>query len=412
MSHNKESVIHQYAYCGSGVKIPALVGVFWGKERLGLSEDEIRTAGTSGGSIIAACSAIGYTKEEAVEKVLSIDFKKFRDARFGIIEEGIDGVFKGGISDGKYFAECMQDVVGVKVNSNITFRQLHELKTKNGRPYKDLYIIGTEIYKQGNEIKARIKIYSHEHTPDDKVWKALEHSCRLPGLFEPIIKKVKVQDKDGKNRKIQILRVDGGVISNIPNEIFNYRKYVSDFDGKDGDQYIMNPETLAFRLVSPSDEYQSIEETDIFSLAKIYIEVAPFAAQYYHDQIEKSQIMEISNENVATDDLSITFSKKLELVRAGARDFFDGIEKRMSEQPKFKEYIEGKCGKFNKELFVAELDSYLKTLEQKYKQQEETFVERLGKDFSEPINSFVDMVKSEKQSLIPKKQKDSSCVLI
>jgi NTE family protein len=250
MSKNKFPGFKQYAYCGSGVKIPALVGVYWAKERLGLSVDEIRTAGTSGGSIIAACSAIGYTKEEAVEQVLAIDFKKFRDARFGIIEEGVDGVFKGGISDGKFFADCMRDILGAKVDSNINFRQLHELKTKNGSPYKDLYIVGTEIYKQGNDIKARIKIYSHEHTPNKKIWKALEHSCRLPGLFEPIIKKVIVKDgPNGKEKEIQILQVDGGLISNVPNEIFNYRKYLSNYDEKNGDKHIMNPETQAFRLV-------------------------------------------------------------------------------------------------------------------------------------------------------------------
>jgi hypothetical protein len=92
--------------------------------------------------------------------------------------------------------------------------------------------------------------------------------------------------------------------------------------------------------------------------------------------------MEISNENVATDDLNITLSKKLDLVRAGARDFFNGIEKRMSKDLGFKEYILSRCENFSKNLFMEELNTFLAQLEQTHTVENKT-------------KSFVDMVKDK-----------------
>jgi NTE family protein len=101
---------------GGGMRGIGIVGALKCMETQGYTWDNV--AGTSVGSVIAACIAAGYTAKEIGKLMTSTDFTKFQDKnfvqRFPVIGKAF-GLFKEkGIYSGDYIEEWMNNALSAK----------------------------------------------------------------------------------------------------------------------------------------------------------------------------------------------------------------------------------------------------------------------------------------------------------
>lgn len=247
--------IKNITFEGGGIAGVAYSGVLEVLEAHGLLAQVERVAGTSAGSSIALLLALGYTPKEIKAKLETLDFTQFQDPWHKVLRNSLKIFSSSGLYSGESFIEWFKQVIAEKTgNADITFAQLHQLRLAeieaNGTSaYKDPYIVAMDV-KQ----KAAV-IFSHEETcpyKDEPLWYGARASVSLPGFF------MAVKTKD--NSKL----VDGGLILNDPQVIFDDEKYMSDQNPTDDcyhsaplrkiceaaglTSYCHNPETLALRM--------------------------------------------------------------------------------------------------------------------------------------------------------------------
>jgi NTE family protein len=144
--------------------------------------------GVSIGSFIAACHIIGYTPDELLRIIMNKNMDNFKDFTF---DE------QGAILKGEKYKEWVSEVLSVKVDPNITMKDLF---IKTGI---NLIITTTCIFSSNEKYREGIIYISHEHTPDMPLIVAINSSMAFPLIFPPI-------SYDGAKF------IDGGVLDNIP----------------------------------------------------------------------------------------------------------------------------------------------------------------------------------------------------
>jgi NTE family protein len=147
---------------------------------------------TSAGSICALFYILGYTNNEILKYIHSVDLENIMN------ESSIDNLLINfGLNDGEYLQNKFSEIINAKLNvTDITFKELYE-KTNI-----EFCILVT------NFTKSRQEIFSHIETPELLLITALKITCCIPLIFKPIL----LNDN---------YYLDGALISNIGLDICN-----------------------------------------------------------------------------------------------------------------------------------------------------------------------------------------------
>lgn len=169
------------------------------------------------------------------------ELSKFTSAVSETLEDAITDV---GIFSGNAVTSWIKEQIEASgFDPDITFQGLKD-KQQTNSAIKDLYIAVVDL------TTGLTKIYSHQHTPNAKLWFAGRATMSIPYLFVPPI------DDNGH------VLTDGGVNDNCPDWIFDKPEFVNgDTAAGQADVFEYNPETLCLKLVS--DESKELFENDV-----------------------------------------------------------------------------------------------------------------------------------------------------
>ena len=151
-------------------------------------------AGTSAGSFIALCMALGYKPKELFDLLVELDYLKVSNIDADLL---LDYYSKFGVDDGEKAMKLVKLVISKKTNnSEITFKELYELTGKT------LLVATTNVNKEC------VEYITHETFPDLPVYLGIKMSGSIPYYFTPV-------------RWNGCLYVDGALIDNFPIKNFN-----------------------------------------------------------------------------------------------------------------------------------------------------------------------------------------------
>ena len=188
---------------GGGVKGIAYVGAMRALRRHGALEDVVRYGGTSAGAINALIVALGYSEDEQMEIMRSVDFRKFMDDDFGFLRDGWRLATKFGWNEGAFFLNWIGGIVERRLGrKDATFADL-------ARTGRELYVVGANLGIGFAEV------FSAERHPDMPLVTAVRISMSIPLLFASV--------RYGAKKDVY---VDGGVILNYPVKLFDRMKYI------------------------------------------------------------------------------------------------------------------------------------------------------------------------------------------
>ncbi len=139
---------------GGGTRLPAHVGVLTALEQMKYGIEQL--VGVSGGSIVAALYACGYSTEYLKNLAFDVDFRQFRGFSLPKL------LFAGGLSNGERFESWLDEQL-----EGATFRHLK----------RDLHVVATDV-RSGEPV-----IFDIEHSPDFPVARAVRFSMGIPLLF-------------------------------------------------------------------------------------------------------------------------------------------------------------------------------------------------------------------------------------
>ncbi|MBQ0719372.1 MAG: patatin-like phospholipase family protein [Gammaproteobacteria bacterium] len=141
-------------FAGGGTRLSAHIGILQALETLGVKFDHL--VGVSGGSIIGALYAAGFSLPDIKQLALETNFSQFKGYSF------IQLLKAGGLSTGAGFEQWVESFL-------------------EGRRFKDLsrnlHIVATDVLT-GSPV-----IFNKTLTPDLKVSKAVRYSMSIPLLF-------------------------------------------------------------------------------------------------------------------------------------------------------------------------------------------------------------------------------------
>lgn len=209
--------IDQFVFSGGGSKLFAHIGAYKRLQEQGIYP--VAFAGSSAGAIMALLSYLGFSADEILEK-----FRVMRQDRL----VSFDRMDRSGISDTTALKAALDLLISSKVLEIVERYQLHA--TEEGR-----FFLESEVFRDGHvtfasleALRVRCKgsglgeklavtatnaelratrYFSYETTPHMEVSEAVKISASLPVVYKPTI-------FDGH------LYVDGGVLSNVPTEVF------------------------------------------------------------------------------------------------------------------------------------------------------------------------------------------------
>lgn len=139
---------------GGGTRLAAHVGVLAALDDLGVRY--ARIVGVSGGSIVAALRAAGWSPARMLELVLDINFARFRGRSL------VELIQRGGLSSGDGFEEWLDTQLEGKSFVDLAI---------------DLAVVATDVRS------SRPVIFDRRTTPDLKVSHAVRCSMGIPLLF-------------------------------------------------------------------------------------------------------------------------------------------------------------------------------------------------------------------------------------
>ncbi len=192
---------------GSGAKLPAYVGAYEVLKHRGFEVSHV--AGTSGGAIIAAAMAAGYTPEEIKKFIFELNFTDFLDGGKWWTSR-VWNLWKSyGMYKGDFMYEFMKDLLAQKGIHTFSDLAIDNPAGRNNPKYRwKLKVIASDI-TSGKILTLPDDARLYHMDPDDlEVALAIRMSMSLPFYFRP----VQVNSN---------YIVDGGLLSNFPIWIFD-----------------------------------------------------------------------------------------------------------------------------------------------------------------------------------------------
>ncbi len=308
---------------GGGVKGIAYVGAMKVLEKEGILNNIKRVGGTSAGSINAVLLASGYSNQQTLKILSTLDFNDFKDDSWGALRDMNRLREEYGWYKGDFFRDWIGELLKKKTGSSaITFKGLQEHSNKS------LYVYASNLSTQFGEV------YSPEHTPRMRVIDAVRRSMSIPLFFRAI--------RDDRNDVF----VDGGVINNYPVKLFDREKYLINKDllripayyekenktlspkSPKSSQYIYNKETLGFRLDSTKEigvfrdgqepQHVKIDNFLEYTIQLIKTVLSVQASQHLHED-DWHRTVYIDSLGVETTEFDLKDSQKKALVESGKK---------------------------------------------------------------------------------------------
>jgi len=205
---------------GGGVKGIALVGALEVLNDAGYSFE--RVAGTSAGAIVGSAVAAGMPMRDLVQLMREVDYKKFQDKGFVDKIPGgrlVSLLFEGGIYEGDYLVEFLDDLLGtlgVSTFADLRLPDDPDSALPTDHRYK-LVVCASDLTQK------RLRRLPWDYAdcygldPDSRsVSEAVRASMSLPFFFEPA---KLAYEFDGETTESVL--VDGGMLSNFPIGLFD-----------------------------------------------------------------------------------------------------------------------------------------------------------------------------------------------
>lgn len=224
---------------GGGVLGIAYFGVLEYFYKIHLMDSFINLAGTSAGAITACIASFNLPFDELLAIGNSLDYKKItmksnkeaveEDLRlippnitqqFSGIFDNFDCVYRLVKSFGWYSSDYFYDWIKGQIANQFDATQKSPPYTfadfkntaihRNQRPFKNLYIVGTDMNRSATTI------FSYETTPNMEVAEAVKISMSVPLLFEAVPSSLDVSVSTPTS-----LYADGGLLNNFPITLFD-----------------------------------------------------------------------------------------------------------------------------------------------------------------------------------------------
>ncbi|MHB1947595.1 MAG: patatin-like phospholipase family protein [Gammaproteobacteria bacterium] len=206
-----------------------------------------RVGGASVGAIMALLIALDYKADEIYTRIGNLNFSSLQDDRFGIVGDIVRLDENYGIYNSDLLLKLLQNFIFEKTgNKDATFGDFRRLG------FKDLYVVTTKVFIRDGDGTCETAVFSPENAFDTSVAHTVLASASFPGVFEC----ARLDEiGPGKYQFIKSKRahayIDGGVLDNIPEELFDKERFITDQkESKEITKF--NPETLGLRLVNKS----------------------------------------------------------------------------------------------------------------------------------------------------------------
>jgi NTE family protein len=320
---------------GGGVKGIAYAGALEVLEKRKILKDIVRVGGASAGAINAVLMALGYTRQEMLDVLLELDFRKFLDDSWGLLPDVKRLLREYGWFKGDFFEEWIRRQITKKGQpADVTFAQL------KASGHRGLYLIGTNL-STGYE-----EVFSAERTPRMRVSKAVRMSMSIPLFFAAVL-----------SRRGDVY-VDGGVLDNYPVKLFDRQRYVASAERSSHvrrtdyykkvnrrkevrrNPYVYNMQTLGFRLDTAEEiavfrrekppAHQEIDQLFEYTWALIKTLLNAQNNQHLHSD-DWHRTVYINTLDVKTTDFGIKKKDKERLIeqgKVGTEKYFDWYEGR------------------------------------------------------------------------------------
>lgn len=234
-----ETGIKNLVFEGGGILGIAYLGMLKFLDQYHIMEEVRRVAGSSAGAITACLLSFNLDYNDTKRMVDSLDYSKIASTKDNIsapeiqmdldrsIKDQLNKIYgnmdcvyrmvtKYGWYSSRYFYDWIQDKIALQFDRTkkappYTFRDFADQSLhKDERPFKELYVIGTDVSRQTEHV------FSYETTPDMEVAQAVRISMSVPLFFEAIKLDVDTEKKSREN-----IYVDGGLVLNYPINLFD-----------------------------------------------------------------------------------------------------------------------------------------------------------------------------------------------
>lgn len=223
-------------FSGGGVLGLAYLGALEYFYQTGLIHPIINLAGTSAGAITACLTSFNLPFDELKILLTSLEYRKIPGKdnspespryfpkvvkdQLSKVFDNVDCVYRLIKNYGWYSSQYFYDWIKLQIASQFdpekkappyTFSDFRDASLhKDQRPFKDLFIIGTDITRSISTV------FSYKTTPNMEVAEAVRISMSVPLLFESIKTSCDINQDDPKT-----LFVDGGMLYNYPITLFD-----------------------------------------------------------------------------------------------------------------------------------------------------------------------------------------------
>lgn len=289
---------------GGGVKGISLAGAISAAQDNDIQFSQM--AGTSSGSIVAACLAAGYTGEELKKLILNTPFQSFLKRCWiydtKVIGPAIRLMMKKGLYAGEALEHWIETILAEK---NIrTFGDLAPGK---------LRIIASDI-SQGKLLVLPDDIEQYGIDPNKfSIAKAVRMSCSIPFFFDPVRIRPSASKKINFSAQIKnqhpnqsIYIVDGGLLSNFPLWLFDKQNTKVNF-----------LPTIGFQLVGKNQKAVHSITDPISMLQALFATMMGAHDERYIEKHNLFRTVKIPTLGVQTTEFNITIDKSMELFNAG-----------------------------------------------------------------------------------------------
>lgn len=277
-------------FAGGGMKAIAFVGALEVMEERGFTFK--RLAGTSAGAIFAALIKVGYTSEEIMTELNTVDFESLLDPQQSIIPfsfmKWLKLYRKLGLYVGEELEDWLEELLGRK--GVYTFGDLEPGSLK---------VVASDLTK-GRIIVLPDDLPEYGVIPEKfSVARAIRMSSSIPYFFRPN----RLQDGKGEESII----VDGAVLSNFPIWLFS----------KSAESKLVRP-LIGFRLTPEVDQAPSNEiHNSVDMLAALFRTMMKAHDTRYIVENDAKKIVFIPVDHVSTIDFKLNKQEKVELIRLG-----------------------------------------------------------------------------------------------
>jgi len=245
--------------------------------------DVTEIIGTSAGSGLSLCYALGYNYYEIYELLANADFEEFLDNDIGICEDIIRVLRQYGWNKGDKLREYYENLIARKgYNKDLTFKELYEQRKIK------LIITGTNLSKHKTEYFCLDSKFANTRIVD-----AIRISMSLPFIFTAV-----------RTSEDEIF-VDGGVLENFPVRYWDDVSKPTEFNHNTLGFILNTPEETKFKN-NPNHTCEINSIQDFVAQLMNTVLMSNERQAHYPDHICDAREVAIETSNISSTDFFLT----------------------------------------------------------------------------------------------------------